>query len=306
MSASNSIARHVKRLQLPALGILNVHRVLTGPDPQNPLSHLDVYHLAATTEMANIHELRLHGSFPKWEFGQSYTHLQLLSLYHMRGSTALTWLEAEALFSTACRLTSLRLDQVECREFPATYDRLPTMHHLAKLSLTISHSSSARLAAAFDMPAARTLNLVAKSEMNVYYGVISDIQGFKLITHLTLIIECTRTDTIRSLLGKIPKLMYLDYRNNNHRMLELFAETVATVIPGGVTPATFCPALTKLIISGRASKVTLNNLLKYRQPAYFSRRLVVHIPGVKSKDIETKNYYMLNGVQTAKAVDKEQ
>ncbi|KAJ7660547.1 hypothetical protein B0H17DRAFT_1212549 [Mycena rosella] len=201
------------------------------PEPTQGQSNLAVITSRRTTAIAKVVELKLQGSFPKWVHGQPYSGLSWLSLHMMRGSTSMAWAEVKALLPTANRLVALRLDQVECRGFPTTGEKLPTMQYLKKFTLNVSHASNARLARAIGMPAVISLTLSARQDKFIYHIIIGNLPAMKVITHLTLHILCTESTTLRSLLCKFPKVTHIDFSSNNVKMFELLATTVSRPLP---------------------------------------------------------------------------
>ncbi|KAJ7602069.1 hypothetical protein B0H17DRAFT_1155078 [Mycena rosella] len=276
-TATSTIESYVSHLKLPALQILNIHFLFIRPEEPQATTNLVVTHSSPSIALAGLIELKLQGLFPRWRNGQPYNGLSWLSLHMMRGSTAMTWAEARALFVAASRLIGLRLDQVECTNFLTTPERLPTLWYLKKFALSVSHHSSVRMARAIDMPAVKWLTLTARADDNVYHIIIENLQAMEQATHLTLNIQCRETSTLRSLLCKFPRLTHLDYTSNNARMVELLASTAAAALPKQLAHMKSMPPAGGNSGKQRATKISTTDLLTRRSKAFFSRRLKVFV-----------------------------
>ncbi|KAJ7681327.1 hypothetical protein B0H17DRAFT_1230987 [Mycena rosella] len=257
------------------------------PEPTQGQSNLAVITSRRTTAIAKVVELKLQGSFPKWVHGQPYSGLSWLSLHMMRGSTSMAWAEVKALLPTANRLVALRLDQVECRGFPTTGEKLPTMQYLKKFTLNVSHASNARLARAIGMPAVISLTLSARQDKFIYHIIIGNLPAMKVITHLTLHILCTESTTLRSLLCKFPKVTHIDFSSNNVKMFELLATTVSRPLPKYFSLMRVCPNVVAVEAGKNGTSQSITKFTTQRNSAFFSSGARLYVDGKEAEGKES-------------------
>ncbi|KAJ7617681.1 hypothetical protein DFH06DRAFT_1145108 [Mycena polygramma] len=121
------IAAHVARVQSPTLRTLKAAVNPYTPDGASVLlPGISTFNNLASP-LPSLKRLHVQGAFPQWQHGRPYALVQKLTLNVLKGNAALTWFIAYDLFSNMPLLTDLRLEKVDCRDFPLTKSFLPEM-----------------------------------------------------------------------------------------------------------------------------------------------------------------------------------
>ncbi|KAJ7640379.1 hypothetical protein DFH06DRAFT_1334741 [Mycena polygramma] len=274
---SARIAAHVARLQLPRLKYLKAAINPYTPDSGMALVPGIGPNPVTPTGLPGLIKLHVQGAFPSWQHGRPYSNLTKLTLHLLCGRTALTWHVTRELFEATPLLTELRIEKVEFRGFPFVKENLPIMNNLRVLTLNVTSPSIPRLVGSLVAPSLRKLNLTATTDANIYQILISNFAALSQITHLNLVSDCQRSETLVSMMAKMPQLAFMDVRGNTAKLSGLLADATCTVLPPSLSTAGVCPNLNRMYVSSNMRTMDLTALVVLRQGAFFDDGLVVSV-----------------------------
>ncbi|KAJ7114761.1 hypothetical protein C8R44DRAFT_880839 [Mycena epipterygia] len=275
LSSSALIIRRIGWLRPGAIRNLSLHFNPYTPDSSTAYR---VHNAPAPPPrtVSGVKDIRIQGTMPRWTHGHPYAHLSGVSLHHLRGTNAIRWEDAMALFNNNHNLLGVRLDHVECRGTPSAGNGYLTLPNLVDLHVSVCNANSVLFAASMKTPAISNLQITAKTDVD-------------------LIVDCAHADTIRSMLGRAPAIVALEVSNNKFNTLQMLVDIVTKPLPKEAIIKSICPHLTMIIGDAKLDISQINRLLTKRSAAFFDEDIVVYVPDKASNGQAAKEYFCKDG-----------